>query len=78
MFVCVECECLFEDPKEYTETHGLEHGPYEHFDGCPICGGAYVETHECALCGWWIVDDYIELNDGTKICSNCYTVKRID
>ena len=72
MFVCLDCQKLFEHPTHYVETHGLDSPPYEHFDGCPACGGAYVETHECDCCGKWITDDCIKTNNGLWFCQNCY------
>lgn len=72
MYVCLECGRLFEEPKRYIETHGLDSPPYEASKGCPDCGGAYVETAECDMCGEWITGDYIELSDGKVVCENCY------
>lgn len=73
MFVCLDCYCIFSETKHYVETHGFATGPYEEYDGCPECGGAYEETHECDCCGHWITDQYIKLNSGERICENCYT-----
>lgn len=77
MFICLDCGKLFEEPKYYVETHGLDTPPYETWNGCPTCAGAYVETFECSKCGEWITGDYIEV-DGNLICEECYYVKSIE
>lgn len=53
MFKCCECGCVFEDAKRYTETHGLDSPPYEEYNACPKCAGAFEEAEECAECGEW-------------------------
>ena len=77
MYLCLDCNKLFEEPRRYVETHGLDYPPYESWKGCPECGGAYVETFECAQCGRWITGDYIDV-DGTLICDGCYHIKSIE
>lgn len=77
MYVCVDCGKLFEEPKECVETHGFKAPPYETWYGCPHCGGAYVKTMQCDVCGKWIAGEYVELNDGDKICDECYTLMDI-
>lgn len=77
MFVCLECEHIFEVPKKYIEHHGLDYGPFEEFYACPKCGGAYAETMRCDDCDRWIIGDYIELNDGSVYCEKCYCPKQI-
>ena len=72
MYVCVDCNGLFTTPKHYVEKHGLENSPYEERDGCPFCGGAFVEAKECKCCGQYINDRYIKTNDDEYICRNCY------
>ena len=72
MLVCKECFRVFEYPEHCVNTHGLDYGPYEEYDCCPYCGGAYVEAHECSVCGEWIVSDYIKLANGERICEECY------
>lgn len=71
MFVCLDCQHLFERPRHYVETHGLDTPPYEEFDGCPECGGAYVEAHKCDECEEWITEDYFKTDDGQRFCQNC-------
>ena len=69
---------MFQNPKEYIETHGLDTPPYEHFTGCPMCGGSYVPYKQCNLCGNPIFDEYIMLKSGEVYCENCYCRKNID
>lgn len=78
MFLCLECGGLFEDPKKYQETHGLDSPPYETWFGCPYCGGEYVETIQCDECGNWITGKYVEIDGGTVICDDCYLIKDIE
>ena len=73
MFVCLDCCRTFEEEKHYVERHGLSAGPFEEWDGCPYCGGAYTETYECDSCGKWIIGDYAKTKDGERYCENCYT-----
>lgn len=77
MFVCLDCGCIFSKTKHYTETHGLDSPPYEEYNGCPECGGAYAKADMCAECGHWITGEYIKLNSGERICENCYTTYEI-
>ena len=72
MFVCLDCGKTFDEPDCWEETHGFNYGPFEEFDGCPYCGEAYVEAHECSCCGEWITGPYIKTRDGDRICENCY------
>lgn len=77
-FVCVECGCVFQEPKHYIETHGLDTPPYEHFTVCPHCGGAFVEAHCCDCCGEFITADYVVVQDGKRYCEECYSVRNIE
>ena len=61
MYLCRECKNLFEEPKTYVETHGLENPPYEEFKCCPFCGGGYVKTMPCDYCGEYIEGKYVEI-----------------
>lgn len=78
MFVCLDCGEVFEEPVYWEETHGLDHGPYEQWSGCPKCGEAYVETYLCDCCNEWITWDYIETDDGKRYCDNCYRAIRLE
>lgn len=73
MFICYECLNVFDEPKIWVEKHGLYTPPYEHYSGCPYCGGAFTEAHECDSCGEWITGPYIKLNSGERICEECHT-----
>ena len=71
LYLCFDCGKLFWNPKDYTETHGLDYGPYEHFKGCPKCGGAYCKAYKCDECGKWITSDYIKVR-GFRYCDSCF------
>lgn len=71
MFVCIECGCLFGEPKRHIERHGLDTPPYEEWYGCPLCNGAYADAHRCECCGGYITDAYIKTGDGKRYCSDC-------
>ena len=77
MYLCLDCENIFDAPKDFIETHGLDSPSYETWTGCPICGGAYVKTMQCEECGEWVIGEYIKLSDGTVICDNCYEPRNI-
>lgn len=72
MYVCKDCGRIFEDAKHYTDTHGLDSPPYEGWSGCPSCGGDYGVGYTCDGCGEYIVGTYIKLQDGQRLCDNCY------
>ncbi len=78
MYVCLDCGKLFDSPKKIIEKHGLDSPPYEEFYACPKCGGAYVETTICNVCGNYITNDYIETADGNIYCENCYILKNVE
>ena len=78
MYLCLDCERVFDDPTAYLERHNLDTAPYEQWTGCPYCGGAYVDAMACDLCNHWITDEYIELKDGTVICEHCYEIKNVE
>jgi hypothetical protein len=77
MFLCLDCDALFEEAEGYIETHGLSSPPYEGMSGCPSCGGSYVETIQCDYCGDWIIGKYVELDDDTIACEDCYRIKDV-
>ena len=72
MLICLDCNEIFANPKHYVESHGLDTPPYEEWNGCPHCGGAYTEAHKCDECGHWITGEYIKTASGQRICENCY------
>lgn len=77
MWICLDCNELFQDPVHYVNTHNLDTPPYEEYYGCPYCGGTYVEAHECDCCGEWIIGDYIKTEDGKRYCEKCYTTMEL-
>lgn len=74
MFVCKNCGALFEEPQYWEERHGLDHGPFETFSGCPRCSEPYVEAYKCDGCGEFITDTYVKTENDERYCSNCYMV----
>ena len=79
MFVCYECQHVFDEPKNYKESRGEHFGfpSYENVVGCPHCGGAFTETYRCDACGEWIdTDTYVEIGE-EKYCENCFTIKTL-
>lgn len=79
MFVCIECQTIFEDPIKIEEDRGEYFGfpAHEDFYVCPKCKGNYVEAHRCDSCGEWIDDTYIKTDDDKRYCSNCYRVAEL-
>lgn len=73
-YICLECGHLFNEPYEYSETHGFGAPPYEELSGCPVCGGSYDEAVECDDCGeLFPFSTGHWLNSTTLICSKCKT-----
>lgn len=76
-YICLDCGYQFDEPRKYTETHGLDSPPYEHMSCCPVCGGSYDEAVECDECGklfpfgsgHWI-------DETTLVCESCYEALR--
>lgn len=78
LYVCLECEALFDQPKRYVEQHGLDDPPYETRLGCPVCGGVYVPLARCSWCRRPITGDYVEIDaTGEKYCDNCISLKTV-
>lgn len=77
MFICLDCGCVFDEPKHWIETHGLDSPPYEEWNGCPSCGGAYAETYKCDGCNDWLCGTYAETKNGNKYCENCYEIREV-
>ena len=77
MYLCLGCGDLFDEPKKYIETHGFDYPPYEVWYACPYCDSEYVETERCAQCNEWIEGKYVELDDGTMVCDNCFILKDV-
>lgn len=78
MYVCLDCGETFSFPEIIIEKHGLDSPPYEESIGCPTCGGAFVETMSCDICGEYITNEYVETIDGSIYCEDCYSVKNVE
>lgn len=76
MYICLNCDNVFEQSKHYIETHALDSPPYEEWGGCPKCGGAYSETWKCDICDRYICGDYVQVYR-LKICEKCYLIRSI-
>lgn len=72
MFICVDCGHVFDEPRWYKGDR-LEHFGTtcrEEWSGCPICGGSYVPTTCCDMCGETILDDYYRIGRHI-VCEEC-------
>lgn len=78
MYLCLDCRSVFIEPKRIVETHGLDSPPYEEYNACPNCGGAFVEALICDGCDDYIINDYVETAHGTKYCEECYIIKNVE
>ena len=66
MYICLDCEELFETPHKYKEDYG------ELNNCCPVCGGSYIETFRCDCCGAWIDGfEYYEVGKNKYCCDCC-------
>lgn len=74
MFQCNDCQQTFEEPKGCVEYHSLESPPYERWDGCPTCGGAFRTAIQCSCCGKFIDGTYIKIKNNQLFCEHCYVV----
>lgn len=75
MLICLECQCVFDQPKRLVERHGLDTPPYEEYDACPYCFSADIHpAAPCDICGTWLTGGYIKTLDGQRICEDCYTL----
>lgn len=81
MFICLECGHTFDDEEVlvWQEERGEYWGVpcFERESGCPNCKGDYTHTYRCSCCDEWIAGKYIKLEDGERICENCYTTYEI-
>ena len=68
MYICEECEAVFEKPKIIEEHHpyGMTYAT-EYWAVCPHCESTDItEAQQCGMC-----DSYVpELHDG--LCDICY------
>lgn len=72
MFICLDCHALFEKPKHYRETHGLESGPYEEWNGCPKCAGTFSKVMPCNICGALYPESELHTCDDLLLCEDCH------
>lgn len=72
-YICRDCGETFDEPRRYTERHGLETGPYEELTCCPFCGGSYEKAVTCACCGRLIPESEACLTDDLQctLCTDC-------
>lgn len=56
----------------------MDSPPYEQYDACPSCYGMCIlEAHYCEDCGEVISGIHVRLTDGTRHCSECYSIDDI-
>ena len=77
MWICLDCQETFTNPKHCIDRCGLDTPPYYEYDACPYCGGEFVETYKCDGCGEWISGSYVKLRNGDRFCEECYLVYEI-
>lgn len=68
MFICRECEAIFDEPKTIEEHHpyGMTYAT-EYWDVCPQCESTdFTEAKQCERCGSLVP----ELDEG--LCDICY------
>lgn len=68
MYICSNCEGVFDEPKTIIEHHPYGMGTAgETWSVCPYCNGAeFSEALQCERCGEY----FEELQDG--LCDCCY------
>jgi hypothetical protein len=73
MYICNECELVFNSPKKYSEDCTPYGGPAEpgfsnSYYGCPYCEGSYEEAMQCVRCN----DNYIPAESSEEpFCMDC-------
>ena len=45
-YKCNCCDCEFDEPHVYYESHGFTDGMYEKLSCCPYCGGDYTDDFD--------------------------------
>ena len=80
MYKCNECEKVFDEPRNESETMGEYCGvpAIEYRKVCPCCGGGnFEEAVICKVCGEYYTESEIHYND---VCENCIkeTLKRFN
>lgn len=74
MYICLECGALLESTVSIPVLHDeVDDQSIKTYHGCPYCKSDQVEeAKQCDLCGKYVVNDYIELKDGTTACHDCF------
>lgn len=69
MFICEDCENMFDTPDKKTEYHPYGNGyAGEDWSACPFCGSTeIVEASKCERCG-----DYVLELDEMGLCDWCH------
>lgn len=79
MYICCECHNTFDYPficyDDMLEHFGTPCHTIVHLSPC--CKSDFVETFNCDLCGQPVLDDYISLENGQRICSYCFSKHNI-
>lgn len=78
MYICLDCNKLFNTPRRIIEKHDLDSPPYEEWDGCPYCGGSYIDAIFCDGCEQPITGEYAQILNNAKYCENCFSLKNIE
>ena len=81
-YKCCECGKVFDEDEvqTYNEYRGECFGfpSYETFAGCPRCGEAFEEAHECKGCGKYFLSDELFGNVTEGYCADCLEDYRYD
>lgn len=79
MYICAECEKLFDEPITVRDGYNSVDPPNERLiDVSPCCEAYFVEAKECIVCEEGIDCDYIELSNGEFVCENCYSIHNVE
>lgn len=72
MFVCFDCDAIFEEPATRYENHGEYFGKpaREAYGACPCCGSTeYDAMVKCDRCGEWTATPHYE---NIVLCDICF------
>jgi len=73
LYICTDCGATFDEPKEVTETHGLETPPYEKLLVCPECLSSDYDTAVmCGRCKTAVPSAGCYFVDNTHYCTKCF------
>lgn len=76
MYICCDCGHVFETPKHCSEDRtpggSFEGGSFiEHWEGCPLCEGAFEEAVECDGCGEFTYSSSLTSTKDGEYCESC-------